>query len=58
MDGVKINHYQKRIDVYKSSVYSSTRKLADRFKDRDFDPQDRTERLAKLFYKEILNLNN
>ncbi len=48
----------EKIDVYKSSVYSSTRKFADRFKDRDFDPQDRTERLAKLFYKEILNLNN
>ena len=48
---------QEKQEIYKESMlYSVRRFLQTREKKPDFDLEDRTKRLAKLFYNEILRI--
>ncbi len=44
-------------DVYNQSAFSSCRGVAKRYKDKNFNPNQRTEHLAKLMFNNILELN-
>lgn len=43
-------------DTYEKSAFSSCRGVAKRYKNKDFDPQKRTEYLAELIFNKILQL--
>lgn len=45
-----------KLVVYKDSLYVSARMFSVRFQTNDFDPNKRTEYLAKVFYEKILQL--
>ena len=44
-------------DVYEKSAFFSCRSVAKRYKSKSFDPQKRTEFLAKLMFNNVLELN-
>lgn len=46
-----------KCDFYEKSSFTSARGIATRFREKPFDPSKRTEYLAKLMYKNILELN-
>lgn len=46
-----------KMAIYQNSVYASTRMFANRYKTREFDPAKRSERMAEMFYDEILKLS-
>lgn len=47
--------YESKIDIYKKSNYITARKFAERFPNESgFNPSNRTEYLAKVFYDNIL----
>jgi len=47
----------EKLDIYLSSNFLTTRNFANRYKQNEFKPSDRTKYLASLFYNDILNLN-
>ena len=47
----------KKYEIYAESGFTSARNLANRYRDKDFDPAQRTAYLAKLMYNNILELN-
>lgn len=44
-------------DVYEQSAFFSCRGVAKKYKSKSFDPQKRTEFLAKLMFSNVLELN-
>jgi len=47
----------KKLEIYCESGFASARGTAQRYKDKDFNPAERTKFLAKLIYNNILELN-
>ncbi len=48
---------EEKWDIYNQSVFSSCRGVAERYREKSFNPDKRTEFLAKLMYNNILVLN-
>lgn len=46
-----------KMAIYQKSVYASTRMFAQRYRTRDFDPAQRSVRMAEMFYDKILRLS-
>ncbi len=46
----------QKIDIYAKSNFATARGISARYKEKDFDPQKRTEYLADLIYNDILKL--
>ena len=46
----------EKVAIYRKSQYHSARKMAERYTNQHFDPEKRTEYMAKIFYKEILSI--
>lgn len=44
----------QKLPIYKKSSFATARNFADRYQNRNFDPNKRTEIMAKQFYDEIL----
>ena len=47
----------KKMEIYSQSEFSSARGFVSRYKDKTFDPSDRTKYLGRLMYNNILQLN-
>ena len=47
----------EKIPIYKESTFRSTRNVAERYERQKFEPDKRTEYMAKLLYNNILALN-
>ena len=47
---------QEKISVYRQSAYFTARSFSTRFTEGSFDPEKRTEYMAKEFYEKILKL--
>lgn len=47
----------QKYEIYSKSNFTSTRNIANRYKGKEFDPNKRTEFLARLIYNNILELN-
>lgn len=47
----------KKMEFYSQSEFSSARGFVSRYKDKTFDPSDRTKYLGRLMYNNILQLN-
>lgn len=47
--------FKEKLKIYKNSNYKTTRSFSNRFDQVEFDPTERTEYLAKLFYTKILS---
>ncbi len=52
----KAKTVDEKIKIYAESSYASARMFSNRYKENGFDPDKRTEYLAKLFYERILQL--
>ena len=52
----KDKEFNDKMTIYQNSVYASTRMFAKRYKTRDFDPAQRSVRMAEVFYDKILKL--
>lgn len=48
---------EEKFDTYENSSFTSCRNTAKRYRNKDFDPDKRTEFLAKLIYNNILELD-
>lgn len=48
---------EEKLDKYKQSGFITARGISDRYKDKDFDIESRTDYLAKLVYNNILVLD-
>lgn len=48
---------EEKLQIYEDSIYKTTRSFSKRFREKEFDPSVRTNYLASLFYKEILNFD-
>lgn len=46
----------EKLDQYRKSSYATARRMYDNYHDKEFDPEKRTEFMAKEFYNEILHL--
>ena len=44
-------------NIYEQSAFSSCKRVAERYKNKNFDPQKRTEFLAKLIFNNVWELN-
>lgn len=54
----KTKSVEEKMKIYKESNFKTTKMLCDNYEKRNnFDMEDRTNRLAKFFYSDILNLN-
>ena len=49
--------FKEKLNFYINSDYKMARVLANRYKDKEFLPQRRTEFLANMIYKDILHLD-
>lgn len=49
--------FVEKLKIYEESCYSSARGIAQRYKEKNFIPEQRTEFLAKLIYNNILQLD-
>ena len=47
---------EDKLAIYAESSYASARMFSKRFQEVDFEPEKRTEYLAKLFYEKVLKL--
>jgi hypothetical protein len=47
---------QEKLQIYAASSFRSTRNFEQRYKEKEFDPNKRTEFMAKEFYQNILKL--
>lgn len=52
----KDKEWNDKMAIYQNSVYASTRMFAQRYKTKDFDPAQRSVRMAEVFYDKILKL--
>ncbi len=50
-------NFESKLVEYENSNYKTARSFAKRYKDKKFDPKERTNVMAKLFYDEILTLD-
>lgn len=55
--GWKDKELNDKMAIYQKSVYASTRMFAQRYRTRDFDPAQRSVRMAEMFYDKILRLS-
>lgn len=53
----KDKSFREKLDFYRNSNYKMARGLANRYEDKDFSPQGRTDFLAKTIYNDILHLD-
>jgi len=53
----KDKSFREKLDFYRNSNYKMARVLANRYEDKDFSPQGRTDFLAKTIYNDILHLD-
>lgn len=49
--------FLSKLDIYENSSFASCRNMAKRYREKEFDPDKRTEFLAKLLYNNILELD-
>lgn len=48
--------FAEKLEIYKKSQYQTTRRFSEMYLHKEFDPSNRTNYLAELFYNKILNL--
>ncbi len=48
--------FEEKLEIYRESQYLTARKFSERYKNTGYDPNRRTDYMAKEFYTKVLNL--